>query len=82
MTFGGMSGSSGVASSGGSSGSRGSDRAHAAETLDVLAAVQEAPPEMLVVLFEPINQVIVTGGNDGLVKVGDGSGIRVMQWDE
>jgi hypothetical protein len=51
---------------------------HAAEGLDVLAAVQEAPPEVLVVLFEPLNQVIVTGGNDGLVKVGDllaGSGL-------
>lgn len=72
---GGLSGSSGVASSGGS---RGSDRVHAAEGLDVLAAVQEAPPEVLVVLFEPLNQVIITGGNDGLVKVGDllaGSGL-------
>jgi hypothetical protein len=46
--------------------------------LDVLAAVQESPPEVLVVLFEPLNQVIITGGNDGLVKVGDllaGSGL-------
>jgi hypothetical protein len=36
---------------------------------DVLAAVKQVPPEVLVVLFEPFNQVIITGGNDGLVKV-------------
>lgn len=51
----------------GSSGSYGSSGSSA---VDVLAAMQQIPPEILVVLFDPQNQVIVTGGNDGLIKVG------------
>jgi hypothetical protein len=38
-------------------------------TVDALTAIKQVQPEVLVVLFEPFNQVIITGGNDGLVKV-------------
>jgi hypothetical protein len=47
-------------SRGGSGGSSG---------VDVLAAMHVSPPEVLAVLFEPVNQVIITAGNDGSIKV-------------
>lgn len=47
-------------SSGGSGGSSG---------VDVLAAMLDSPPEVLAVLFEPVNQVIITAGNNGSIKV-------------
>lgn len=50
----------------GNSGGYGSSGSSA---IDVLAALQQSPPEILVVLFDPQNQVIITGGNDGLIKV-------------
>jgi hypothetical protein len=40
------------------------------DCIALLAAAQECPPEVLLVLFEPINQVVLSGGNDGLIKVG------------
>jgi len=35
----------------------------------VLQALDAGAPEVLALLFEPLNQVIITGGNDALVKV-------------
>lgn len=35
----------------------------------MLQALDAGAPEVLALLFEPLNQVIITGGNDALVKV-------------
>lgn len=39
----------------------------------LVAAAAADPPEVLTLLFDPLNQVIITGGNDGAIKVSDGN---------